>query len=119
VEEPVGIFAFPKGAKAGTFLHEVFEHLDFYNITAASAKDLVGEKLAQYGYDRSWLGAVCDMVDKVLKVPLDPEEKDFRLSSIRMEDRLNELEFYFPLRILAPETVGRISGRRLLRESRG
>jgi exodeoxyribonuclease V beta subunit len=108
MEKPAGIFAFPKGAKAGTFLHDVFEHLDFFNATALSAKDLVAEKIDQYGYDPSWSETVCDMVGKVLTVPLDPEQQDFRLSRVRMEDRLNELEFYFPLKVLAPETVGKI-----------
>jgi exodeoxyribonuclease V beta subunit len=115
-EEPVGIFAFPKGAKAGTFLHDVFEHLDFSNVTASSTKDLVKEKLVQYGYDHSWVETVCDTVDKVLRVPLDPEQQDFCLSRVRMEDRLNELEFYFPLKSLAPETVGKILARGSLRQ---
>ena len=116
MEEPAGIFAFPKGAKAGTFLHDVFEHLDFCSVTGPSRLDLVGEKLVQYGYDRSWLEVICDMVDKVLRVPLDPERQDFCLSRVRMEDRLNELEFYFPLKSLAPETVGRILARGSLRQ---
>jgi len=116
IEEPAGIFAFPKGAKAGTFLHDVFEHLDFCNFIGPSRQDLVGEKLVQYGYDRSWVEIVCDMVDKVLRVPLDPEKQDFCLSRVRSEDRLNELEFYFPLKSLAPETVGRILARGDLRQ---
>ena len=111
LEEPAGIFAFPKGAKTGTFLHEVFEHLDFCNAIGPSREELVKEKLAQYGYDLSWLEIVCDMVDKVLRVPLDAEEPDFCFSRVRMEDRLNELEFYFPLKFLAPVTVGRILAR--------
>jgi exodeoxyribonuclease V beta subunit len=108
LEEPDGIFAFPKGAKAGTFLHDVFEHLDFYNSSGPSRQGLVGEKLDQYGYDHFWLEIVCDMLDKVLRVPLDPEKQDLCLSRVRSEDRLNELEFYFPLKALTPETVGRI-----------
>jgi exodeoxyribonuclease V beta subunit len=108
IEEPAGIFAFPKGAKAGTFLHDVFEHLDFCSAMGPSREELVKEKLAQYGYDLSWLEIVCGMLDKVLRVPLDPERQDFCLSRVRMEERLNELEFYFPLKALPPETLRRI-----------
>jgi exodeoxyribonuclease V beta subunit len=111
LEEPVGIFAFPKGAKAGTFLHDIFEHLDFCDPSVSSRQDLVTRKLTQYGYDPSWLETVCDMVDKVLKVPLDPKRDDFSFSKVGNEDRLNELEFYFPLKFLGPETVGRILAR--------
>jgi exodeoxyribonuclease V beta subunit len=108
LEEPAGIFAFPKGAKTGTFLHDVFEHLDFCNARGPSREELVKEKLAQYGYDLSWLEIVCGLLDKVLRAPLDPERQDFCLSRVRMEDRLNELEFYFPLKALPPETLRRI-----------
>ena len=111
LEEPTGIFAFPKGARAGTFLHDVLEHLDFYDPSVSSRQELVKGKLTQYGYDHSWLEIVCNMVDKVLRVPLDPKQPDFCFSRVRSEDRLNELEFYFPLKFLAPETVGRILGR--------
>jgi len=111
LEEPVGIFAFPKGAKAGTFFHDVFEHLDFRDHSASSRQDLVAGKLAEYAFDPSWVETVCDLVDKVLRVPLDPEHQELSFSMVRCEDRLNELEFYFPLKFLAPEAVGRILAR--------
>jgi exodeoxyribonuclease V beta subunit len=111
LEEPTGIFAFPKGAKAGTCFHDIFEHLDFCDSSESAGQDLIKTKLTQYGYDHSWMESVCDMVDKVLKVPLDPDREDFSFSRVGSEDRLNELEFYFPLRSLAPATVGRIMGR--------
>jgi exodeoxyribonuclease V beta subunit len=107
-EQPSGIFAFPKGAKAGTFLHDVFEHLDFTDVATSSRRDLVEERLVHYGYDLSWGKILCDMMDKVLKVPLEPERPDFCLSRVGTGDRLNELEFYFPLKVLTPETVRRI-----------
>jgi exodeoxyribonuclease V beta subunit len=116
LEKPSGIFAFPKGAKAGTFLHDVFEHLDFCNPTVPLREQLVKEKLAQYGYDLSWLEIVCSMLDKVLRVPLDPKRQDFCLSRVRMEDRLNELEFTFPLKALPPETLRKILARGDLRQ---
>jgi exodeoxyribonuclease V beta subunit len=111
LEEPAGIFAFPKGAKAGTFLHDVFEHLDFCDPASSSRQDLVGEKLNQYGYAPSWLKPVCDLVERVLRVSLDPQQPGFCLSRVKTEDRLNELEFYFPLKFLSPETARMILSR--------
>jgi exodeoxyribonuclease V beta subunit len=111
LEEPAGIFAFPKGAKAGTFFHEIFERLDFCDPCVSSRQDLVKKELTQYGYDHSWTEIVCDMLEKVLRVPLDQKRGDFTFSRIRSEDRLNELQFYFPLKSLASDTVGRIMGR--------
>jgi exodeoxyribonuclease V beta subunit len=111
LEEGSGVFAFPKGAKAGTFFHDIFEHLDFHDPSIFPRQDLVARKLVQYGYDPSWMESVCEMVDKVLKAPLDPERQDFHFAGVGNEDRLNELEFYFPLRTLTFETVGRLLGR--------
>jgi exodeoxyribonuclease V beta subunit len=41
----------------------------------------------------------------MLAVPLDPARKDFTLSRISHADRLNELEFYFPLKSISPRTL--------------
>ncbi|MBN2034093.1 MAG: exodeoxyribonuclease V subunit beta [Deltaproteobacteria bacterium] len=109
-EEPAGIFAFPKGARAGSFFHDLFEHLDFRDTSISTRQDLVKKKLTQYGYDHSWMDAVCGMMEKVLRVPLEPKREDFTFSRVGSEDRLNEIEFYFPLKSLNPETVGKIMG---------
>ena len=111
-EEGFGLFAFPKGAKAGIFFHDLFEHLDFQDPSRSSRQELVVRKLAQYGYDPSWMQRVSEMVDNVLEAPLDPERQEFCFSRVRNEDRLNELEFYFPLKTLSRETLGRLVGRR-------
>jgi len=102
------IFSFPKGARAGKCLHEIFEHLDFTNKDLLVTENLAAEKLRAYNFDPSWLPAVCEMIQKVLSVPLDPGQKDFTLSHVRNEDRLNELEFYFPLREISPKKLSKI-----------
>ena len=66
LEKPSGFFAFPRGAKAGTFLHDLFEHLDFQDPSLGSRQALVTEKLEQYGYDLSWRDDISRMVEKVL-----------------------------------------------------
>jgi exodeoxyribonuclease V beta subunit len=45
------------------------------------------------------------MIRKVLSVPLEPERSDFTLSHIRSQDRINELEFYFPLKSISPKKL--------------
>jgi exodeoxyribonuclease V beta subunit len=102
------IFSFPKGARAGKCLHEIFEHIDFTNQDLAATENLTEEKLRAYNFDRSWQPAVCEMIRNVLSIPLDAGQGDFTLSRVRNEDRLNELEFYFPLREISPKKLGRI-----------
>ena len=107
-EEPPGIFSFPKGAKAGTFFHDIFEHLDFAQKDSSLMKKLVVEKLKEYGYETVWLDTISDMIAKVLSAPLGAESEGLTLSRIESQDRLNELEFYFPLKKIAPEKLTRI-----------
>jgi len=104
-KEPAGIFAFPRGAKAGSFMHDLFEHLDFTEKDDAVMKALVAEKLSLYGFDVSWRDTIFDMIKKVLAVSLHPDQKDLTLSSIPESNKVSELEFYFPLQTLSPEKL--------------
>jgi len=97
---PFSIHAFPRGAKTGLFLHEVFQHLDFTGDSSAM-ETLVAEKLKAYNFEEIWQKTICEMVQNVLAVPL----AGFSLSQISNEQRLNELEFYFPLKQISPKTL--------------
>ena len=99
------IFSFPRGAKAGTFLHDIFEHLDFTETNPCHMKKLVEDKIRAYGFDFTWRETICNMIQRVLTVPLEPDGSDFTLSRIGNRDRLNELEFYFPLKLITPKML--------------
>jgi len=108
-EKPLGgIFAFPKGTKAGIFLHDLLEHLDFTFKETTLSQGLVLEKLRQHGFEAIWLDTILNMIQKVLSVPLKPDRKDFSLSRVANGDRLNELEFYFPLKLVTPADLRKI-----------
>lgn len=104
-EPASNFFSFPKGARAGTFVHDIFEHMDFTEKDPAVLKGLVARKLDEYDFEHHWLNSVCDMVRNVLSAHLDTSSTDLSLSCIRSEDRLNELEFYFPLKMVSPEKI--------------
>ena len=109
--DPAGIFAFPRGAKAGIFLHEIFERMDF-TAPAGTLPQLVADLLDRHGFTADWCGAVCSMVQSVLQAPLG--EDRFTLAGVGMDRRLTELEFFFPLSLVTSErlrhTVPRFSG---------
>jgi exodeoxyribonuclease V beta subunit len=96
------ISSFPRGAKSGLFVHDVFEHLDFAEQDPRVIDHLIAEKLAQYGFEQGWQDSVCRMVCNVLSVQLNGLPSRMRFSHIGMQDRLNELEFYFPLKAISP-----------------
>ena len=101
---PDSIFAFPRGAGPGVCMHDIFEHLDFTLLDhrPQQCRQFVAEKLVQYGFEEKWLEPVLQMVKNVLSVSLRADGAGPILKEIRNEQRLNELEFYFPL---SPVTV--------------
>ena len=73
---------------------------------------MVAEKLRAHGFAPGEFGpGVCDAVRRTLAVPLDPARPDFTLSRVPWAERLNELEFYFPVNQLSPASLaGRFGG---------
>ncbi|MFZ5571136.1 MAG: exodeoxyribonuclease V subunit beta [Thermodesulfobacteriota bacterium] len=102
------IFSFPRGAKPGTCLHAVFEEIDFTEPDSKRIREVVADKLRLHRFDPSYEPAVTAMVRKVLSVPLEPGETDLRLELIDNRQRLNEMEFYFPLTSFRPRDLQRI-----------
>ncbi|MCP4713565.1 MAG: exodeoxyribonuclease V subunit beta [Deltaproteobacteria bacterium] len=105
-QQPEGFFAFPRGARPGTCIHELFERLDFTREDQAYQTELVEPILGNYGLadsEGTHTAMVCDMLDKVLSAPLLSGRPDFCLTAV--EGMLSELEFYYPLAPLTPEVL--------------
>ncbi|MDP2645788.1 MAG: exodeoxyribonuclease V subunit beta [Desulfobacterales bacterium] len=103
-----GIFSFPRGPKPGIFLHDLLANLDFVRQDRGAVDVLIREKLDAYGFDGAWQETIRDLIDNVLSAPLATERTGFSLSKIDSRHRVNEMEFYFPLKRISPETFGRI-----------
>ena len=99
------IFSFAKGAQAGIFFHELFEHLDFTIQGSQGLASQVADKIEAYGIDPVWRNAVTHMVENVLNMPLASDYDKFSLSMIPMQQRINEMEFYFPLQKISVESL--------------
>jgi len=109
IKEPsLSIFSFPKGARAGTFFHDLMEHMDFTERDEKKTKGLISFKLKEYGFEAIWTDIIFSMTNSVIYSPLDPEIEGLRLSEISMKDRINELEFYFPLKKITPHMIEEI-----------
>jgi exodeoxyribonuclease V beta subunit len=99
------IFSFPKGARAGIFFHDIFEHIDFKEPLDEGIRNLIDQKLESYGFDRQWLLTISSTIDRVLNTPLPPGSSQFMLKDIGKSKRINEMEFYFPLNRIGPDTL--------------
>ncbi|MFQ5483814.1 MAG: 3'-5' exonuclease, partial [Desulfobacterales bacterium] len=101
------IFSFPKGSRAGIFFHEIFEEIDFAAMPF-QCEQLVIDKLNGYGFDAKWKETVCEMITRVLSAPLLKGGSRLTLSAIRQQDRISEMEFYFPLNLIESRTLRKI-----------
>ena len=99
--EPAGIFAFPKGARAGTCLHAVFEEIDFTD--PATWPAVVETQLQRHGFEPDeWQETVLDMLGQVTATELETE---IRLDGVGNGKRLIELGFHFPVNGLQREKL--------------
>ncbi len=107
-EEPVpfaDLFSFPRGTTAGTFFHDLLERVDFTVAHEAETADVVAAACGDYGFDLMWAEAVTEMLRNLVSTPLDPDTPALTLSGVGGEDRINELEFLFPLARTSPGTL--------------
>jgi exodeoxyribonuclease V beta subunit len=108
VVDPNSMFAFPKGAQAGIFLHELFETLDFPTASGVELDQAVTRLLRKHGYAaETWQAAVSSLVQQVLDTELD-RDTGLRLRAVGSVRRLNELKFHFPLARLDAAPLNKI-----------
>ena len=100
------IFTFPAGTRAGIFIHDIFETLDFTDDSAID--EIVGKKLGEHGYEPHWQDTLCAMIRNVLTAPLDPSVPGLMLSAVSPTCCLRELGFYFPLQPVTPGKLSRL-----------
>ncbi|MDU4001729.1 exodeoxyribonuclease V subunit beta [Pluralibacter gergoviae] len=93
--------SFPRGASPGTFLHGLFETIDFTRPVDESEVQL---QLERGGFDAAWAPVLTRWLTAVLGTPLPGAEVP--LSALAGADRQVELGFYLPIeRPLAPESL--------------
>lgn len=98
-------FSFPRGATAGSFVHDLLQHLDFSQPNSAVTTQLIENKLTEYHYDPIWVPAVQRMIQHLVSLPLGDNIQPFTLSDISLSDRLNELEFYYPIQPITSQKL--------------
>ncbi len=93
VEEPqLTPHQFPRGAAPGTFLHSLFEELDF---TQPVPEGWMAENLQLSGFDAQWAPVLTDWLGGVLKTRLPGP--DIALNQLAARDKQVEMAFYLPI----------------------
>ncbi|ELV8623532.1 exodeoxyribonuclease V subunit beta [Vibrio cidicii] len=104
------IFNFPRGARPGTFLHALFEEVEFTEpATSGHNTQVISELMAQEQIDSDWLPVLQRLIDTVLETPLDG--KALRLRDKAPSQRLVEMEFFLPIEVLSAAALNRVCQR--------
>jgi exodeoxyribonuclease V beta subunit len=110
----VALHDFPAGTRAGQLIHEVLQQLDFQTPGSGAMGELAAAALApvalapvalaRHGFEPEWAEPLCRAIADVIATPLDDRPDPLTLARISRDQRLNELEFMFP--IADQETAG-------------
>ncbi len=104
------VFTFPKGARPGTFLHSLFENIEFTDAAdSAATTQVITDLLRQENYDPEWLPVLQQLLNQVLNCALDG--RDLRLGALQPPQRLVEMEFMLPIHLLSSALLNKTLAR--------
>ncbi|TDN47471.1 DNA helicase/exodeoxyribonuclease V beta subunit [Buttiauxella sp. JUb87] len=83
---------FPRGAGPGTFLHSLFEGIDF---TQPLDETWMAKQLDEQGFGEKWQPVLTDWLSTILQAPLN--ETGVSLNQLTPREKQVELEFYLPI----------------------
>ncbi|MCV9879195.1 exodeoxyribonuclease V subunit beta [Brenneria izbisi] len=83
---------FPRGTSPGTFLHSLFETLDF---TQPVNDAWLAERLQLHGLDPVWHPVLRSWMEVILTIPLN--DNGITLSALDTQHKRAELQFYMPI----------------------
>lgn len=113
VTDDLTAFSFPRGARAGNLLHNIFENISFDD--QESFKKIIETELNQSGFDSKWLPVIEDWVISSIQHPI--LNSGVSLSKLSNFQVLKELEFYFPVSGISANSINRILGKSELTHS--
>jgi exodeoxyribonuclease V beta subunit len=88
----------PRGTTLGTCVHEVFELMDFTG-SRETWTPLVETSLRRHQLPvELWRDTTLRLLERVMTAPLNADGNTFRLCDVPPGRRINELEFFLPLR---------------------
>ena len=116
-EEGFNVHGFPRGPGPGSCLHAILEELDFNQPEIAGLEELVREKLLLYAIDSRWTPVVVAWMIELLETPLNQE--GIVLGRVTPEQRLNEMEFYFPVSGFDPKQIRHLAERHRFSDTQG
>ena len=94
----------PGGADIGSMFHDILEQIDFEAVADTpddllernETGDVIVKTMDAYRVEDRWRPQVCRIVADTLTTPVSAVEDSFVLGRLKQEDRIHEVEFYYP-----------------------
>lgn len=94
----------PGGTDIGSMLHDVIEHIDFKAVVknpdsllqTPETRDVIVKYMEMYRLNERWQPQVCQVIANALTTPIRVAGDEFILGDLNKEDRIHEVEFYYP-----------------------
>lgn len=96
--------SFPTGSRAGICLHSILQDADFQQPLVDQLDNVILKGLRSQGFSPELQTAAIKLLQPALITPL-PSLANFSLSCLDKHNRLDELEFYFPVQQLKVEQL--------------
>jgi exodeoxyribonuclease V beta subunit len=99
-------FSFPRGAKHGTFLHELFELINLENMETETLNELLFEQLLlrHYPEPELWAPVLTTWIKKILGHDL-AAGADIKLGDLSARQKKIEMQFFIPMQELQANEV--------------
>jgi exodeoxyribonuclease V beta subunit len=85
--------SFPRGADAGTLLHEVLEQVDFATWSEGEVRSLAARALERHAFGATYEDQILHVVRSLARTPLRSEPESFRLGDVAPGQLRPEMEF--------------------------
>ena len=105
------VFSFPRGAKHGTFLHELFEEIDFQDSATELLVPWLIERLTINNYEEPeiWAPIVSDWILAILAHHLNEQSfPELSLSQLSAEQKKVEMQFFIPMQPIEASSVNKL-----------
>ena len=109
VEPEKSPFSFPRGAKHGTFLHELFELIDFESANSETLLEFLIEQLQLRHYEdpELWAPILATWIEQILAQDLLLGE-NIKLSALSAQQKKIEMQFFIPMLPLHAGAVNKL-----------
>ncbi|MCL2918842.1 exodeoxyribonuclease V subunit beta [Shewanella litorisediminis] len=98
-------FSFPRGANAGSFMHQVLELIRF-DAVAQTLPEVLPDAMAHFGIETLWQPVLEAWYEDLMQAQLDDGSSQFSLGALAPANLLVEMEFYLPVSRLKPGALG-------------